>query len=334
MARHLAGLLPEAKVAIAHGQMKDTALEEVMREFIEGRVNLLVCTAIIESGLDIPNANTMIINRADHFGLAQLYQLRGRVGRSKRRAYAYLLIPGEHIITRDAKRRIEALRELVEAETGTGFKLSMRDLEHRGAGNLLGKEQSGEIAAVGFELYAEMMEQAIHELRGEPLRPDFEPELRLGIPAYLPEAFVPDENERLVLYRRLARASSAADLAEIKDELRDRFGPVPTLVDNLIAAMNLRRRMKELLIMSALLKGSELEIKFHHEAPVEVDKLVALVNANRSSMRLTPSYQVYVRLPDASHEQIFAHLESVLQALAACEKLEQPVEDHAGQLTH
>ncbi len=123
--------------------MKEHELENVMRDFIENRINLLVCSAIIESGLDIPNANTMIINRADHFGLAQLYQLRGRVGRSRRRAYVYLLIPGEHIITRDAKRRIEALRELVEAESGTGFKLSIRDLEHRGAGNLLGREQSG-----------------------------------------------------------------------------------------------------------------------------------------------------------------------------------------------
>ena len=139
-----------------------------MRDFIEKRINVLVCSAIIESGLDIPNANTMIINRADHFGLAQLYQLRGRVGRSRQKAYAYLLIPGEHIITRDAKRRIDALRELVEAESGGGFKLAMADLEHRGAGNLLGNEQSGEIAAVGFELYTEMMEEAIRELRGEP----------------------------------------------------------------------------------------------------------------------------------------------------------------------
>ena len=171
--------------------MKERQLENVMLEFIDHRVDLLVCTTIIESGLDIPNANTMIINRADHFGLAQLYQLRGRVGRSRQKAYAYLLIPGEHIITRDAKKRIDALRELVETESGGGFKLAIRDLEHRGAGNLLGREQSGQITAVGFELYTEMMEQAIHELRGEPLRPDFEPELRLGIPPISPTASSP-----------------------------------------------------------------------------------------------------------------------------------------------
>jgi transcription-repair coupling factor (superfamily II helicase) len=321
IARHLRGLVPEGKIAIAHGQMKEHALEQVMRDFIEERVNVLVCTAIIESGLDIPNANTMIINRADHFGLAQLYQLRGRIGRSKRRAYAYLLIPGEHIITREAKRRIDALRELVEAETGTGFKLSMRDLEHRGAGNLLGKEQSGEIAAVGFELYTEMMEQAIHELRGEPQRPDFEPELRLGIPAYVPDSIVPDENERLVIYRRMARANSRADLDEIRDEMRDRFGPIPTLVENLIASMNLRRQLRELMIASAILKGGQLEIKFHPEAPLETEKLSALVAANRASMRVTPAYQVIVQITQGEYAQVLAQIDAVLQVLAACETL-------------
>ena len=202
--------------------------------------------------------------------------------------------------------------QLVEAESGTGFKLSIRDLEHRGAGNLLGREQSGTIAAVGFELYTEMMEQAIRELRGEPQRPDFEPELRLGIPAYIPDSFAPDENERLVLYRRMARASSQQDLDEIRDDMRDRFGPVPTLVENLIAAMNVRRLMKELMIASALLKQDQLEIKFHPDAPLESEKLVALANANRKTLRLTPSFQV----------------------LAACEKLENRAERPAGPLVN
>jgi transcription-repair coupling factor (superfamily II helicase) len=322
IAQHLRALVPEAKIAVAHGQMKEHQLEDVMRGFIENQTNVLVCSAIIESGLDIPNANTMIINRADHFGLAQLYQLRGRVGRSKRKAYAYLLIPGEHIITREAKRRIDALRELVEAESGTGFKLAIRDLEHRGAGNLLGREQSGQIAAVGFELYTEMMEEAIRELRGEPQRHDYEPELRLGVPAYVPDSFVPDENERLVLYRRMARAATSEDLDEVREEMRDRFGPVPTLVENLIAAMNIRRRMKELMVLSALLKGDQMELKFHPDAPVDPQALAALANANRDTMRLTPSYQVIVLLKTGNYEQLFAQIDGVLQALATCEKLE------------
>jgi transcription-repair coupling factor (superfamily II helicase) len=211
---------------------------------------------------------------------------------------------------------------LVEAESGTGFKLSMRDLEHRGAGNLLGKEQSGEISAVGFELYTEMMEQAIHELRGEPVRPDFEPELRLGIPAYVPDSLVPDENERLVLYRRMARASSSTDLDEIRSEMRDRFGPIPTLVENLLASMNLRRQMRELMIVSALLNQERLELKFHPEAPVETEKLVALADANRSSLRLTPSYQVIAQVAPGDYEQTFKQIAAILQALAACERLE------------
>jgi len=326
MARHLRTLIPEAKIAVAHGQMNEHQLEKVMRDFIENRVNLLVCTAIIESGLDIPNANTMIVNRADHFGLAQLYQLRGRVGRSRQKAYAYLLIPGEHIITRDAKRRIDALRELVESEAGGGFKLAMADLEHRGAGNLLGRQQSGEITAVGFELYTEMMEEAIHELRGEPQRPDFEPELRLGVPAYIPDAFVSDENERLVLYRRLARAASQEDLDDLRDEMRDRFGPIPTLIENLIASMNIRRQMREMMIMSAIAKGNQLEVRFHPEAPVDSTKLAALANANRKRMRLTPSFQVIfeIELPQGGdYVKTFAQIEAVLQALGACENLEK-----------
>jgi transcription-repair coupling factor (superfamily II helicase) len=331
MARHLRALIPEAKIAVAHGQMRDRQLEDVMRAFVENRINLLVCSAIIESGLDIPNANTMIINRADHFGLAQLYQLRGRVGRSRQRAYAYLLIPGEHIITRDAKRRIEALRELVELDSGGGFKLAMADLEHRGAGNLLGREQSGQIAAVGFELYTEMMEQAIAELRGEPQRPDFEPELRLGIPAYIPDAYVEDENERLVLYRRLARAESEQDLADLRDEFRDRFGPVPTLIENLIAAMNVRRQMRQLMILSAILKGRDLEVRFHPEAPVDTARLAALADRNRRTLRLTPSYQVLVRIEPGDYETLFAQLDAVLQALSACENVDGQPSRGAGQ---
>jgi len=322
VSRHLRALVPEARLATAHGQMGEKQLEKVMRDFIENNVNLLVCTAIIESGLDIPNANTMIINRADHFGLAQLYQLRGRVGRSRQRAYAYLLIPGEHIITRDAKRRIEALRELVEAENGGGFKLAMADLEHRGAGNLLGREQTGQIAAVGFELYTEMMEQAIHELRGEPHHADFEPELRIEIPAYIPADYVPDESERLVIYRRMARAQSWADLSELRDELRDRFGPPPTLIDNLLAAMDIRRQMRELMIVSAILKGGQIEIRFHTDAPVDTGRLAALANANRETIRLTPSFQVIARIKPGEYELIFAQLNDILQALAGCEKLE------------
>ena len=223
MAQKLSELVPEAKIALAHGQMRPRELEKVMVDFMENRAQLLVCSAIIESGLDFTNANTIIINRADKFGLAQLYQLRGRVGRSHRRAYAYLVIPGEKIITRDAERRLKALQEL--DELGGGFKLALQDLEIRGAGNLLGHEQSGHIAAIGFELYTQMMEKAVRELKGEAVRPEVEPEIRLGIPAYFPEDYIPDANQRLLFYKRLASLGDPAELAEVKEELRDRYGP-------------------------------------------------------------------------------------------------------------
>jgi transcription-repair coupling factor (superfamily II helicase) len=334
VARYLRRLLPEAKIAVAHGQMQGHQLEKIMRDFIEKKTNVLLCSTIIESGLDIPNANTMFINHAENLGLAQLYQLRGRVGRSRQRAFVYLLIPGEHIVTRDAQQRLQALRELVEAEAGVGFQLAMRDLEIRGAGNLLGREQSGQINEVGFELYSEMMEQAIHELRGQPQRPDFEPELRLGIPAYIPDSFVPDENERLILYRRFARAASDQEMEELREEMRDRFGPLPTLIQNLSAAMNIRRRMKDMMVVSAIVKGDQLEVKFHPDAPVDTARLTALAHANRKRIRVTPSFQILVRIEAGEYEQTFEQIDGVLQALAACEKLELQPGRTAGPLVN
>ena len=210
-------------MAVAHGQMRPKELEKVMLDFFENKTQVLVCSAIIESGLDFPNANTIIINRADQFGLAQLYQLRGRVGRSHRHAYAYLLIPGEQAITPDAEQRLRALQEI--DGLGGGFKLALHDLEIRGAGNLLGEQQSGQITAVGFELYTEMMENAVKELKGEEVLPEVEPEIRLGIPAYFPDNYIPDANQRLYFYKRLASLRDAEELDELKEEIKDRFGP-------------------------------------------------------------------------------------------------------------
>src|SRR5581483_9407449 len=194
MAKQLRELVPEATIAVGHGQMDEHELEKVMLDFMHHRSNVLLCSSIIESGLDIPTANTIIINRADQFGLAQLYQLRGRVGRSAQKAYAYLLIPGEHLVTKDAARRLEVLQEL--DDLGSGFRLAAHDLEIRGAGNLLGKEQSGQVAAVGFDLYAQMLEETVIELRGGKIRVQIEPDIQLGLPAYIPEAYIPDVNQR------------------------------------------------------------------------------------------------------------------------------------------
>jgi transcription-repair coupling factor (superfamily II helicase) len=286
VALKLTDLVPEAKMAVAHGQMRPKELEKVMLDFLENKTQVLVCSAIIESGLDFPNANTIIINRADKFGLAQLYQLRGRVGRSHRHAYAYLLIPGEKAITPDAEKRLRALQEL--DGLGSGFKLALHDLEIRGAGNLLGDQQSGHIAAIGFELYTEMMEKAVRELRGEDVAPEVEPEIRLGIPAYFPDAYIPDANQRLYFYKRLASLKNPAELEELKEEIADRYGPYGPVVENLFMVMNLRRVLKEFLVQQISVSDDKVFLLFHPQSPVKVERLLELIKKPKSRFRLAP----------------------------------------------
>jgi transcription-repair coupling factor (superfamily II helicase) len=286
LALKLADLIPEARMAVAHGQMRPKELEKVMVDFLDNKTQVLVCSAIIESGLDFPNANTIIINRADQFGLAQLYQLRGRVGRSHRHAFAYLLIPGEKAITPDAERRLRALQEI--DGLGGGFKLALHDLEIRGAGNLLGSQQSGQITAVGFELYTEMMEKAVQELKGEEVLPEVDPEIRLGIPAYFPDSYIPDANQRLYFYKRLASLRNVLELDELKEEIKDRFGPYNGIVDNLFLVMNLRRVLKEFLVQQISVSDGKVFLLFHPESPVKVDKLLELIRKQKNRFRLAP----------------------------------------------
>src|SRR6185295_12209596 len=256
--------------------------------------NVLVSSAIIESGLDIPTANTMIINRADTFGLAQLYQLRGRIGRSHYRAYAYLLIPGEHLITPDAQKRLRVLQEL--DDLGGGFRLAAHDLEIRGAGNLLGKQQSGHITAVGLELYTHMLEQAVRELRGEPEQAEIEPEVQLGIPAFIPETYIADVSQRLVVYKRMAGIRGMPDLESIAEELVDRYGPLPPLVDTLLKVMELRRWLKDLRIARARRRGEGVVLEFDPATPVTPERLVDLVRASKGRVKLAGESSVEVRL--------------------------------------
>ena len=286
LALKLADLIPEAKLAVAHGQMRPKDLEKVMLDFFENKTQVLVCSAIIESGLDFPNANTIIINRADQFGLAQLYQLRGRVGRSHRHAYAYLLIPGAQAITPDAEKRLRALQEI--DGLGGGFKLALHDLEIRGAGNLLGEQQSGQITAVGFELYTEMMENAVKELKGEEVLPEVEPEIRLGIPAYFPDNYIPDANQRLYFYKRLATPRGAEELEELKEEIKDRFGPYGTVVENLFLVMSLRRVLKQFMVQQISVTDGKVFLLFHAESPMKVDKLLELIHQQKNRFRLSP----------------------------------------------
>jgi transcription-repair coupling factor (superfamily II helicase) len=225
MARLVGELVPDARIVMAHGQMRERELEATMVKFVSGQADVLVSTAIVESGLDIPASNTIVVNRADRFGLAQLYQLRGRVGRERQQAYCYLLVPADGRVDEQAQRRLRVLQELTEL--GSGFKLALRDLEIRGAGNLLGAQQHGHIAAVGFDLYSKLLAEAVRELRGEPTATTVEPVISVGAEGLLPDDYVPEVNQRLGLYKRLAGAHTEAEVAELRAELSDRFGPLP-----------------------------------------------------------------------------------------------------------
>jgi transcription-repair coupling factor (superfamily II helicase) len=314
MGEKLRALVPEAKIGIGHGQMKAHQLEKVMLDFLEGRFDVLLCTAIIESGLDITNANTIFINRADNFGLAQLYQLRGRVGRSPARAYAYLLIPGERLLTQEARLRLQVLQEL--DDLGGGFKIAAHDLEIRGAGNLLGKQQSGHITAVGFELYTSMMEQAVQELRGEAPTEEIEPELQLGVAAYIPDSYIDDVNQRLTWYKRLAALKRAEDKVLIAEELSDRYGPVPGIVETLIEVMDVRRRLQALAISEAKVRGARLALRVHPSSPLASGALVELVQAPGRRWTLTPDGLLGVPL-SGDEQRILADVRDVVALLEA-----------------
>jgi transcription-repair coupling factor (superfamily II helicase) len=242
--RRLERLVPKASVGVAHGQMRESSLEQVMLRFVAGEIDVLVCTTIIESGLDIPNANTLIVENAHRFGLAQLYQLRGRVGRGAQRAYACFFHDRWARLNPEARQRLETIREATHL--GAGYSIAMRDLEIRGAGEILGTRQSGQIAAVGFELYTRMLAQAAQELRarreGRPLPPPLLGSIRvdLGIPARLPEDYVPDAKLRLQMYRRMAGLSSLEEIDDIGRELADRFGPLPSATQDLLFQLRLK----------------------------------------------------------------------------------------------
>jgi transcription-repair coupling factor (superfamily II helicase) len=286
-------MVPEARVVVAHGQMDERALERAMDTFLEGRADVLVATAIIENGLDIPNANTLIVNRADRFGLAQLYQLRGRVGRSDRLAFAYLLVPPGRSLTQEACSRLAAVLEF--ADLGAGFRIAARDLEIRGAGNLLGAEQHGHLRAVGYETYCRLLEEAVHELRGEAAPPPSAAvELRLGLDLRLPERYISEETLRLAVYRRIAATRHQEELTTLRQELVDRFGPAPEQLEHLLLHQRVRRRAEALGLVRVRRAATAYELAFDSGHPRSHPTAMALLAAVTGAT-LTPA-QV-LRLP-------------------------------------
>jgi transcription-repair coupling factor (superfamily II helicase) len=287
-------LVPRARVVVGHGQMKEKELESVMLKFVRGEADVLICTTIVENGLDIPRANTILINRADRFGLSELYQLRGRVGRSNQRAYAYLLVPEDVSLTPLATKRLAALKEF--SALGAGFRVAALDLELRGAGNLLGGQQHGHINAIGFDLYVQMLERAVSSLKGEEAKPEMRATINLGLDIRIPESYIPNENLRLRTYKRIAGITTEAEREEVSRELADRFGAPPPAVGNLVDYALLKGLAERLLVSSIERRANEVAIKFYSETPLSPEALVKFIRSQKEGLRLDPSGTLWLRL--------------------------------------
>ena len=325
IAAELQALVPEASVRIGHGQMRERELEQLMVDFYHRRFNVLVCTTIIESGIDVPTANTIIINRADQMGLAQLHQLRGRVGRSHHRAYAYLIAPPRQALARDAAKRLEAIESL--EELGAGFVLATHDLEIRGAGELLGEQQSGQMTEIGLSLYLDMLEHAVSALKAgrepaleQPLAAATEVELRL--PAFLPDAYVGDVHVRLSLYKRIAAAADDAALDELTAELADRFGPLPPAAHNLLRIARLKLRARALGVRRLDLGPQGGTVLFEEHARVDPATLVRMIGQGQREYRLEGPLKLRVTRALPAESARFDYAAQLLQRLGEPARLQ------------
>jgi transcription-repair coupling factor (superfamily II helicase) len=312
LVRALREQVPEARFVVAHGQMPERELERVMLRFTHDEADVLVTTTLIENGLDIPRANTIIVNRADRLGLAQLYQLRGRVGRSAQHAYAYFLIPGRQTLSETARRRLKALQEF--SELGSGFRLAAADLEIRGAGEFLGSRQHGHIASLGFDLYCTMLERAVAELKGEPIEERPPVTLHLAVDIKLPESYMPEVGDRLTLYKRLSAARDAAQVDGLQTDTEDRWGHLPPPGRNLFDIARLRLAAERAGVKSVDIVDAKLQVRFVEKAAVDPRRLVDLVSKRRGAM--SPSGMLTLPAPEKLSERIAAVREILESAMA------------------
>ncbi len=303
-------LVPKARVVVGHGQMGEKELESVMLKFIRDEADVMVATTIVENGLDIPRANTILINRADRLGLAELYQLRGRVGRSHQRAYAYLLVPPDTALSDIARKRLSAMKEF--SELGAGFRIAALDLELRGAGNMLGRQQHGHIEAIGFDMYCQMLERAVSKLKGEESAPELRTTLSLGLDVRIPENYIPSENLRLRTYKRISTVASEEEKHDVRRELADRFGAPPATVENLLEYAVLKSMCERLRISAVERQGNRIAIRFHAETPLDPATLVKVVRS-RKGIKLDPSGVLW--LETARGESVPGALRNVLLGL-------------------
>jgi transcription-repair coupling factor (superfamily II helicase) len=316
IAAKLQALVPRARILVGHGQMGEGELEKIMLKFMHHEADVLVSTTIIENGLDIPLCNTILINRADRLGLSELYQLRGRVGRSNRRAYAYLLVPQDLELTPIARRRLAALKEF--SDLGAGFKIAALDLELRGAGNLLGGEQSGHIEAIGFELYTQMLDNAIRQMKGE-IPPDEIPtQLNLGLNIRIPNEYIAEENQRLRMYKRIAGIETDAQLDDVRGELTDRYGEPPAAVRHLLDYASLKLQAARVGATNVERKRDLVNIKFKQTATIDPGKLAQFVASQRGA-KFTPDGTLKFTLTATAAEQVMSAIRAILEQLTSTE---------------
>jgi transcription-repair coupling factor (superfamily II helicase) len=309
-------LAPQAKIAIGHGQMNEGELEKVMIDFVDGRFDILCCTTIIEAGLDIPRANTMIVNNADRFGLAQLYQLRGRIGRAKERAFCYLVIPDEEGMTAEAKQRLAVLQRFTEL--GAGFQVASHDLEIRGAGELLGDKQSGAVAAVGFDTYARLLEEAVAELRGQPIKAERDPEISVDVPAFLPDDYIPDTGQRLELYRRLAQARDEDEVRGLLTEVEDRYGALPDEARLLGEVMIDKTLVRRIGALAYELQPSRMVLSVGTDTRLLPARIMGLVQKKGSRWKITPDMRLSYAFDDREKTDRLPAARQRLNDVLAC----------------
>ena len=319
-------LIPEARIAFAHGQMPERRLEKTMLEFMEGKYDLLLCSTIIENGLDISNVNTMIIYDADTLGLSQLYQLRGRVGRGARLGYAYLTFRQNKVLTEVADKRLTAIKDFTQF--GAGFRIAMRDLEIRGAGDILGAEQSGHMAEVGYELYCKLINNAIHEAKNEPVKPDLDAVMDIPLDAHIPPKYIPRETGRISMYKRIAGINDLDSLRDVQDELIDRYGDIPKPVQTLLEISLLKSRAEELGLSGITVKQEEAKLTFAPETSLEpisffetvskMDGAQVIEKAQKTGDRSKNTTILQIRLRKKSPEDMFAVAKDAVEKLLKC----------------
>lgn len=314
MARRIQQLIPEIRLAVGHGRLAEDDLETVMMQFLNREIDMLVCTTIIESGLDIPAANTIIINRADRFGLSQIYQLRGRVGRADEQAYAYLLIPHESLLTKDAQKRLKVLME--HSDLGSGFQIAMNDLKIRGGGTILGASQSGHIAAVGYDMFLKLMENSISELKGEPVEDPLEPEINFNMSAFLSEDYIIDIDQRMIAYRRLAKMTDLKELGDFKSELIDRYGPLPDEAANLLLKIMLKIWSKKAHIARLDFTGQQIVLHFSNTHLKHTDTIVEMILAAPDKFEFSPNHILKAKLAAANPKGQLVQAKNLLKEIA------------------